>query len=288
MLELSYSNASVFRSCPKKFYWRYILSLLPISRAPSLTLGGILHLAFDCFYKGITDAEVYQFIADAFTDEMSKEEVSDQEYILINKYIALGMWLNYPFKNLKEYDSIASEEEFKIPLCDGVELVGKVDGRVSQFNNWWVRELKTTGLTTRQFIGRCEVSGQSTGYVYGLIKKGYDIKGILYEYIKKPQLRKGTKENADDFGRRIMRDYKDRPKFYFNRHLSYRTPVDLENFEADMVALAKDIMEHTATGNFYRNVDSCWNYNSECEYAKICFAKEPDPLTLELYFKKKT
>lgn len=287
MLALSYSNAATFRSCPKKYYWHYVMGLIPISRAPSLTLGGILHLAFDYFYKGLSDVEVYTLIADAFTEEMSREEAADQETILLNKYIALGMWLNYPYKNLKEFDSIASEEEFVIPLCDGVELVGKVDGRVSQFNNWWVRELKTTGLTTRQFIGRCEVSGQSTGYVYGLTKKGFNIKGILYEYIKKPQLRKGEKETADDFGRRIMKDYKDRPKFYFNRHLSYRTPVDLNNYEEDIVAVAKDMLEHIEANSFYRNTDSCWNYNTECEYSKICFAKEPDPLTLELYYKKK-
>lgn len=249
-------------------------------------MGGILHKGFDLFYKGMGDQDVYQFIADRFTEELNRQEVSDQEDILVNKYTALGMWHNYPHKNLKEYDNIVSEEEFRVPLAQDINLIGKVDGRISQFGNWWVRELKTTGLSMRQFEGRCQTSGQGTGYVYGLIKQGYPIKGIMYEYIMKPRLRKGVKESADDFGRRIMRDYKDRPKMYFNRHLSYRTPVDLELFQKDMIELAHDITNTINTTDFYRNVDQCWNYNTECPYAKICFAKEPDPLTLELYFEK--
>ncbi len=286
-MELSYSNASVYRSCPKKYYWKYVRKLIPVAKAPALSLGGILHEGFDMFYKGASDREVYDSIKLAYEMEMQKEEVADQEYVLINKYTALGMWLNYPYKNLKEFDKIFSEEAFDVPLCDNVTLVGKVDGRLSWQGNCWVRELKTTGLSKRQFEGRCQMAGQGTGYVYGLKKKGYDVKGILYEYIKKPYLQKGVKENAETFGHRIMVDYKNRPNFYYCRHLSYRTPQDLDNFELDMTALANDILDKVTRNVFYRNVDQCWNYNTECEYAKICFAKDPDPLTLELYFVRK-
>ncbi|KKK47502.1 hypothetical protein LCGC14_3154560, partial [marine sediment metagenome] len=41
------------------------------------------------------------------------------------------------------------------------------------------------------------------------------------------------------------------------------------------------------TGKHYRNTDACWHFNTECQYAKICFADTPDPLVLELYFKKR-
>ncbi len=285
-MDLSYNNGSTFRGCQKKFYWRYIEHLEPVIKIPSLTLGAVLHEGFDLFFKGGADQEVYQYIADKFTEELAKQEASDQEDLLIAKYIALGMWWNYPYKKEK-FDQIASEERFEIPLINGVKLVGKVDGRVHQHGNWWVRELKTTGLTQRQFEGRCSTSAQGTGYVYGMIKLGYDVKGILYDYIKKPLLRKGVNETADEFGRRIMHDYKTRPKLYYSRHLSYRTPVDLRNFEEDSIRLAEDIIDKTKTGKFYRNLDQCWNFGSECPYLKICMADKPDQLTLELYFNKK-
>jgi hypothetical protein len=287
MFELSYNKASTFRGCPKKFYWHYVEGLVPVTRTPALSLGGILHEGFDLFYKGASDGEVYKHILEKFTEEVNKEEVADQEELILSKYTALGMWLNYPYKNLKEYDSIISEEEFNVPLGEGLNFIGKVDGRVFQNNRWWIRELKTTGLSLRQFEGRAHVSGQATGYVYGLTKKGYDIKGVMYEYIRKPILRKNVKENVEGFGHRIMADYKNRPNHYYNRCLSYRTPQDLSNFENDTLLLCHDIQEKITNGNFYRNVDQCWNFNSECPYSKICFAEKPDPLTLELYYTRK-
>ncbi len=285
MLELSYSNGAMFKGCQKKFYWRYIKHFLPITKSYALSLGSIIHDGFDLFYKGGSDQEVYTYIAERFDEEMKKEEVSDIEDLLINKYIALGMWWFYPYKNLKEFQHIYSEEEFSVEITPDVHFVGKVDGRIQQQDNWWVRELKTTSMNTRQFEGRCQTSGQGTGYVFGMNKKGYQVKGIMYECIKKPLLRKGVAETADEFGKRIMNDYKSRPKFYYTRYYTYRTPVDLTNFQEDTTLLAEDIQEKLKSGNFYRNTDQCWNFGSECPYAKICFAEEPDPLTLELYFK---
>lgn len=285
-MDLSYNNGSTFRGCQKKFYWRYVEHLEPITKLPSLTLGSVIHEGFDLFYKGGSDQEVYDYILDKFNSEISKQEVSDQEDLLIAKYIAMGMWLYYPYKK-REFTKISSEEDFRIPLMDGVDFIGKVDGRILKDDRWWVRELKTTGLDQRKFEGRCQTSAQGTGYVYAMTRLGYDVKGIMYDYIMKPRLRKGVNETADDFGRRIVQDYRVRTKLYFNRYYSYRTPVDLAHFEEDSKLLAQDILDKFANGKFYRNMDQCWNFGSECPYHKICMSETPDKLTLELYFKKK-
>lgn len=285
-MELSYNNGSTFRGCQKKFYWRYVEKLEPVTKLPSLTLGSVLHEGFDLFYKGGSDSEVYDYLLNKFNEEIAKQEVADQEDLLIAKYMAMGMWLYFPYKK-KEFDEVASEEKFTIPLAENVNFVGKVDGRVRKGDNWWVRELKTTGLNQRQFEGRCQVSAQGTGYVYAMHKLGYEAKGILYDYIKKPLLRKGMNETADEFGRRIIQDYRTRPKLYYARHYSYRTPVDLYHFEEDSKMLAEDILIKFANGKWYRNQDQCWNFGSCCPYEKICFASKPDPLTVELYFTKR-
>jgi hypothetical protein len=268
------------------------MRLEPITKLPSLTLGAVLHEGFDLFYKGGSDGEVYDYILDKFNEELSKQEAADREDLLIAKYTAMGMWLYYPYKK-REYQEIASEDKFTVPITDNVNFVGRIDGRVKQNDKWWVRELKTTGLPQRQFEGRCQTSSQGTGYVWAETKLGYDIKGILYDYIKKPLLRKGVNETADDFGRRIVGDYKARPKLYYNRYFSYRTPVDLYHFEEDTKLLAEDIMAKLATmskfniDKFYRNQDQCWNFGSECPYARICFVEKPDNLTVQLYFNRK-
>jgi hypothetical protein len=285
-MQISYNSASIARSCWMKYKWKYMDGLEPITKSTQLTLGTVMHEAFDLFYKGESSEGITSHIVRSFDNEIAKQEAADIEDLTVAKYTAIGMWAFYPHKNLKEFQEIYSEEETRIPI-GSYEMVIKVDGRVKKDNVWWVRELKTTSLSSTQFQARTATSAQATGYVYGLRKKGYDIKGIMFDYIKKPILRKNKNEDMYAFGNRIMRDYKDRPSFYFNRYFTYRTEQDLKLYEKDMLAVATEIERRRATGEFYRNQDSCWNFNAECPYRKICFQEQPDTLTVELYFTRR-
>jgi len=57
--------------------------------------------------------------------------------------------------------------------------------------------------------------------------------------------------------------------------------------EETVVDLAEDILAKLANGKFYRNMDQCWNFGSECPYSSICFTEVPDSLTLQVYFNRK-
>lgn len=266
-----------------KYKWKYIDKLEPVVKPVQLTLGKIIHQAFDMFYKGFSDSDTLEYIHDAFDEQIAKQEIADQEDLVIAKYTAMGMWRYYPYKNTKEFTKILSEEEAKIPIGN-YEMLVKVDGLVQKNNVWWIRELKTTSLNQRQFEQRADVSSQVTGYIYGMKKKGYDVKGVMFDFIKKPLLRKNRSDDMYNFGMRIMKDYKDRPKLYFGRIYSYRSPNDLDLFEKDMIAVADEIEQRKKSGNWYRNQDQCYSFNSECVYKKICFQEKPDPLTIQLYF----
>ncbi len=287
MLELSHHSVAMMHTCPKKFYWYYIAGLDPITRSTQLTLGTVMHEAFDRLYKGDMDSAISKFVYDRFQEEIKKTELIDQEDMRVAQYIAVGMWNHFPHKNINEFEERFSEEEFQVKISPDVVFVGRVDGRVKKTGVWWIRELKTTALPFAQFQGRASVSPQATGYVYGMAKLGIDARGLIYDYIKKPLLRKGTTENVDGYGRRIVKDYHDRPKFYYSRHFAFRTPVDLRHFEDDLTMMADEIKQRCDTGRFPRNQDACFSFGSECPYAKICFAEKPDALTLELYYNKK-
>jgi hypothetical protein len=268
-----------------KYKWKYIDNLEPAVKSTQLTLGSIMHEAFELFYKGTDDFAIVKYIDQRFDEEISKQEASDIEDLIIAKYTARGMWLAYPYKNLKDFQEVYPEEESRVPI-GSYELVIKVDGRVKKDGVWWVRELKTTSATQKQFEQRASTSAQVTGYVYGLRKKGYDIKGVMFDYIKKPLLRKNRMEDMYNYGMRIMKDYRDRPSMYFGRIFTYRTDHDLKLYEKDMLAVAGEMEKRKQSGEWYRNQDACWNFNAECPYKKICFAEQPDALTLELYFTK--
>ena len=284
-MDISNNSSSVARSCWKKFYWRYNQKLTPIRQSAALNLGRSIHEAFDLFYTGTSIQDVLVHIKKEFDDELAQALPEDSEGLVIQKFTALGMFANFPYFNT-HFDEIKSEMEFRIKLMRGVWFNGRVDGLVKKDGLWWLRELKTTGQTQRQFNQRIATASQGTAYVWAMKKLGYDVKGIMYDYIKKPLLRKRVSENQYDFGSRVLTDYRKKQDFYYGQIYSYRTQQDIDLWEQDAISLAREMMGKRRSLRYYRNTQACYNFNSECPYKKICFEETPDSLTLQLYFKK--
>jgi len=289
-MHLSNNSSSTARSCWKKYYWRYAEGLTPIRQSSSVTLGKVVHEAFDLHYKHTPQVEIIKYITATYDDEIHKVSPEEQEHLVIAKYTALGMFSNYPYKTVDQFEEVKSELEFTVPLlggnryAQGIPYTGRIDGLVKKRGLWWVRELKTTGQTARIFSQRISSSSQGTGYVWAARKLGYPVVGLMYDYIKRPLLRKRVMEDQYQFGNRILKDYEDKPEAYFNQVYSYRNDHEIKVWEKDTKDIAKEIRHKYHTKNFYRNTDACYNYNYECEYKKICFEEQPDPLMLQLYF----
>ena len=287
MLEISNNSTSIYRSCPKKYYWNYIRGLRPYKKSTALSLGSIVHSAFDMYYSGFSDVEVLQFIGKTADEEIANATPDNEEALVVMKYTAIGIWKSYP-KDLSTFDEIKPELELRIPVIPGVECVLKIDGLIKENNGLlWIRELKTTGLSFGQFEQRCKVSPQCSLYTWAVRKAGHQVEGVIYDFIKKPLLRKNMKENRDGFGKRIMKSYEDKPDMYYKRHYSYRSDEELDLFEEDIIETAKDMLHRFKTNSWYRNPDACWNFNSACQYMPICFSKKPDELTMNVYYEKK-
>ncbi len=285
MILLSASRTSVAKSCWKKYQWKYIEGLRPVTKPISLTLGSIIHDAFESFYKGESDANVYHNIGKAFDKEMSKVSLPDHEALIVAKYTALGMWKFNPYK-LDTYEEIHPEVEFSVTVGNlrGVRLIGRMDGKVKKAGTWWVREVKTSGMYHQAFRNMISVSAQATAYVYAMQRMGYKVDGVVYDAIRKPRLQKRQHETAHDFGKRIWEDYRDRPTAYFMREFTYRNPTHMKLFENDTIQLVRDMRARKRSNIWYRNTDNCYKYNSECAYKKICFQEKPDTLTLQLFY----
>lgn len=288
-MDLSYHSTSLARQCPMKYKFSYIDKLEPIDVSPALSLGKVIHDAFELFYRGKDRPTCLKYITEVYDVQQSKAGPENEEKIYLGKCTALGMFANYP-NNLMEFSEISPEVAFSVSLDAHNFFKGRVDGIVTQNGKLWIREVKTTGLSMRQFEGRASVSYQSTGYLYGVQKTlGKLIMGVMYDILRKPALRKRVDETKEMFGQRIMDFYanKKNHKYLFRRHYAYRTPDDIARFEQDLIYLSREMWHRVQTGKFYRNTDSCWSFNNECHFRKICFADEPDPLVLELYFRKR-
>ena len=288
ILEISNNSTSIYKSCPMKYYWRYLEGLVPFRRSSALSLGSIVHSAFDMYYSGFSADEVTAYIEKTADEQIASALPEMTEDLVVMKYTALGMWQNCP-KDLSVFEEIKPELELriKLPGTRGIKVVLKIDGLVKIDGKMWIRELKTTGLSFSQFEKRCETAPQCSLYTYAVRKAGHDVHGVIYDFIKKPSLRRHVRESKDDFGKRISLSYKERPEFYYKRHYSYRSKEMLDLFETDIRQVAREIRTRCNKGKWYRNPDACWNFNSACAYMPICFQKEPDKLTIDLFFQRK-
>ena len=287
MLEISHNSMSIAKSCWRKYYWNYKEGLKPIRQSIALSLGSTIHAAFDMFYKGFLPSEVTQFIENTFNEQISDASPNDIEDLVVARYTALAMFGYFPTKDLTDFDKVESEREFRVKVAPGVYLVGKLDGLVTYQGDKWVRELKTTGLHFPQFERKMRISNQASAYVWAMRKLGEDVTGVIYDYNKKPLLRKNLREDMHEFGRRIMKDYRERNGMYYRRHFVYRSQEELDMYEEDMMSLVSAMKSKKTKQDFYRNTDQCYNYNSECPFFKICHTQQPDELTTKLYFERR-
>jgi hypothetical protein len=289
MLEISNSSLSTYQTCQKKWAWQYVDGLKPRYKSSALTLGEIMHKAFDRYYKSMSIDAITKFINDTYKEEMANCGPEDQEQIYLDGKTALGMFLNFPFDQMK-FEEMHSEEEFNVPLDKNITFTGRVDGKVKREGKWWIREVKTTSESTQMFEKRAAISSQATGYVYGIeARDSVDIQGIIYDYIRKPKLYKRMDECTEEFGHRIYLDYCNiaKKKSYFGRYPTYRTPKDIERWKTDALKTAEEI-QSSMTGNKYpRNTNACYAYNTECPYLKICMSEHVDPMIVELFYDKK-
>ena len=76
MLEISNNSTSIYRSCPKKYYWRYLRGLVPYKRSTALSLGSIVHSAFDMYYNCTLINDVTKFIIKTADEEIAKHHLS--------------------------------------------------------------------------------------------------------------------------------------------------------------------------------------------------------------------
>ena len=288
MLEISYSSLSLYCLCPKKYYWKYLESLTPRKTHAGLILGKTIHEAFDLYYKGSNMTDIVSYIDKTYRDIMGTLPSEEQEQCYLDSKTCLGMFLNFPF-NQMVFDKVESERSFKIQLMKGVIYVGRIDGKVEETGHKWIREFKTTGEVKAMFENRASVSSQATGYVWAMTNIDLEpIVGVLYDGIRKPRLVKKMNEDMYEFGQRIYLDYCDEKKkeSYFYRYPTYRTTENIELWLEDTKLIAKDIKRARDKHEYPRNTGSCWVFNKECEYRRVCHERNPDPMVLDLLYEK--
>lgn len=278
---LTHSSMSTYRDCRRKYYFRYILGLVPSQEKASLRLGSAFHKGVELYYQGKDlQACIYgagQLFQDADTTgwtESDYEEMDKQAAILEGMLRGYALRLN----DREEFQEVIPEREFLNPIINPAtgastprfQHAGKADGLFKRDGQWWLREFKTASSIDKGYVDRLKLDTQITSYMEALqADMGITIAGIIYTVVKKPSIKQTQKETPAQYCERVIADYQDRLDFYFWQEQFYRNQNDLVEWQYERWDIQKDIAESMRTERWYRNTSSCGQYGG-CAYMPLC------------------
>jgi hypothetical protein len=175
-------------------------------------------------------------------------------------------------------------------------LAGKIDAVVEYDGNHYVLEHKTTSFDVTPHSSYWQslfMSGQVAGYSLGLSASGIVVDGSIIDAVKKPAIRPkkiakkdrdaietelmwlGKEVSQDDVAELRANDWKETPHFYcmrveqvmlddidkyFCREVVVKTPAQLKEFTAEIVATVQMIERSRHSQQHVRHLGSCFNF----------------------------
>jgi len=276
------SALSIWENCNRKFLYRVLLSLQEKDERVSLTFGVAFHKFLELYHAGdFTFQECFEaFCTSAFKknskiattrqvaldNNLLQEYSAEFGYILCKKYMQ-----QHPLD--KEYFTILRDSEnkpytetgFALDLPNGI-VIGLIDGigkinttnkivvidhktTKSQLNNSWKSSFNPNNQMSKYLSAASEYFGQriNTAIINGIRVKDYK--------------RGDPKENAEKLFDRVETERTDAQLEQHMRHV---------NFQLGQIKQSINI----GVDGFPMETNSCNGKYGECEYKRLCLAKD--------------
>lgn len=292
---------SVFTECPEKTRLSLVQGLNAPGRSSSeaLDFGTVCHAVMEdvCQASIFHEGDIKDFVAKVNelknasinqSEDKLKVNIADNRLGSSQAYDDLEMTIGlaqatmdqyfsvYP-EDIMRYKWVSLEKRFDIPYIGPVTgkpimLKGRIDGILRIDGKLWLFETKTKGqINEQQIVGGLSFDVQVCMYMWA-IEQLYGEKpaGVIYNVVRRPQLRKTQKENLIEFLYRVENDVKMRKEFYFMRFHSRLLDEDYARWLVEFDSIMGQ-MERWVQGEFhYRNSFACTAKAWGCEYLELC------------------
>lgn len=196
------SELSTYRRCPREHHYAYALGYRPVEDAEALRFGNMIHRGLELLWSG---AHLSDAIAAACKGAADAYEAAKARVLL------LGYVERWGAEHFGEVVSV--EREFRAPLVNPetgaasrtFELGGKLDVLL--------RDRFVEHKTTSEDIGpgsvywrRLQLDSQVSTYYAGARALGHEVRGCIYDVIRKPGLRPSAVPLTDADGVKIVHD----------------------------------------------------------------------------------
>lgn len=286
----SFSSLKLFRKCKRKSYWKRILRLSPKREATPFVISGLVHLGLAEWYKAKGKMST---IATRITNEAIKEVEKYASYYDQDEYdeliamatTVIGMLVGYSLMYKKDKDQLAIDKRRDVEAWFQVNMgsfdwKGKIDmlpctlaGKQLLMEHKAVKKLNISLL-----IETLPLDTQLIGYIFGAAEGLHRRPTqVVYNLIRKCQLRKKSSESSKDYCDRIAKDYKKRPDFYFYREKLRYNKSDLAAFEFDLRKtnqeynhLIEDSKDPLDPREWPCSTHVCTEFFRTCDFLPLC------------------
>lgn len=300
-------SLDTLHECPRKFLFRYRLSLSPRNYREALTIGKMYHKIKAHIYAGATEQEAI-FAADQHRQDYLKElgllcddagmlpwgqpfadiGTKSQKDYAVGK--ALALWTNAYAPAEDHWEVVGSEQmvEFKFStIARPIRLRLDALLRHKKSGLYYIQDHKTCSGDPRLRMETCQFEIQTRIYRLGasnwLAEQGIDptlLRGFLHDVVSKPTIRQKQKETFTEYLQRIDTTYTekqaahrtnpDNEPVFMRSCVDFNTPLmdDELLFQLREASLASSAWVRLDT--FERRANSCRNYNSVCPFLKLC------------------
>ena len=277
---ITQSMLGAFLSCRQKAAFQ-LAGWEPVGGSVALVLGSLAHDVLEHMYRDAKKGKKWAGQAQAILQQRLAKFEYDSDHNLANPQDAIDIsikveamiknYITYYAKEDRNAEWLALEHRFDVEFM-GWRLRGMMDGVRKVQRSWWLFETKTASRIDESALsGYLTYDLQNLFYLLAMeLVAGVKLKGVIYNIIRKPQLRLKKDENKDSFLIRIQEDIVVRPSFYFKRFEIFYPDEVREEFKEQLLAKLSDYAAWLAGDlKTYRNETACtarWN----CEFISAC------------------
>jgi hypothetical protein len=313
----THSMWQLFRNCRKKCDYRYFQHLVPLGKNKNLHFGGVIHDCLEIWHTTYDIQKVFDYINRVYVNR------TQDDYQLSNWHNATAMMIAYSeYYELEQWETVCAEKIFDAPIVnpdtgkisEKFQMGGKFDLLVKEIvkvkPHYFLCEHKTASNIDSAYLERLWLDPQIILYALYLERiLKIKISGIIYNILKKPQIKqhegetefefekrrdgliaksktgkssakRKMPETNDEFQGRLIKKYMEPGMFH--RELIYISD-QYERFQRDLWDLTGQLSLAMKDNIFYRNPDFCFHYGSPCQYLELCRSNDNQMVVENFY-----
>lgn len=284
---LTQSSLKKFLACHRKYKFRYIDKL--VKKGPKeqpLYFGGAIHDGLKEFHE----TRQYEPAMDAIKQAIEEAKEDGNKFDLISFLKAEAMLKGYGRQYItEEFEVVELEKEFigdvvapgggAIP---GFRFAGKVDGIIKEDDQYYLLEHKTASNLQPGYSDKLWTDLQILLYsIYIEQAMGVTLSGVLYNVLVKTGIKWKDNETLEEYKSRLFVTYS-KPEMFFRKYIEFNE-ADYVRVKKDLVDITRDIQRCMMSNRWYRNTQSCYQWNRPCAYFKLCKLNELSSIKTQDY-----